>query len=229
MKFPIALVLPFLLLAGCRSQPAAPLWNVPLLVGKPIDAVKATLGPPQEEVGKDATLQSTWKQGDITLSATSKTSNKRVTQWTLVSRDESHAVREEDRAALLVPGTLKDGDPKYTLDWIEAENRPLFYTGVRVIPALRTHAVVLRFSGSASLVEVSYSVAGTQPKDSTQATIAQWEEPLSLPDDSKITLSATIIKAVGPQRDMKIEIVSDGKVVASAASSGASIKCEAEL
>ena len=227
MKSPLALLLFPLLVAGCPSQPPTPVWDVPSLVGKPIDAVKQTLGPPQEEVKKDALLQSTWTRDNITLSATSK-ANKRVTGWTLVSRDESHAVREEERASLLVPGTLKDGDARYTLDYIEAENRPLFFTGVRAIPAVRTHSVVLRLSGSGSLVQVSYAITGAQAKDSTTLMVAPWEEPLSLPDDAKIVLSAFVVKAVG-QSDMKIEIVSDGKIVASAASSGAPIKCEAEL
>ena len=236
MKFSVAALAPTLLLsswvlAGCHSRSSGPLWDVPALVGQPIDRVEQTIGSPPSAAGAVAALQqSTWKRGDSTLSATWKPANKRVTSWTLMSRDDAHAVSEEERNVLLLPGQLKENDPRYSLDWIEAAERPLFYTGVRVVPAPRNHLVVLRLSGSPSLVQVSYTISGAQAKTDTTLTIAPWEETFTLPDDSQIALSAIFLQATGAgKNDMKIEIVADGKTVASAAKTGGAIRCGADL
>lgn len=218
-------------LSGCGSRPSGPVWNVPALVGQPIDVVKQKLGTAQSEEAPDASSgQSSWKRGDATLSAKWNTGNKRVTEWTLVSRDESHAVSEENHAALLSPGQLKENDPRYSLDWIEAPQRPLFYTGVRVVPALKNHEVVLRLTGSPALVQLSYAITGTGAKSEAILVIAPFEQPFTLPDDSQVSLTATVAKTIaGNQPNMKIEIISDGRVIGQAASSGATIRCEAEV
>lgn len=219
------------LLSGCRSRPTGPVWDVPALVGQPIDAVKQKLGAPQEETAPDPSQgQSIWRHDETTLTAKWRTGNKRVTEWTLVSRDESHAVREEDHAALLVPGQLKENDSRYSLDWIEAPERPLFYTGVRVTPALKNHPVIIRLSGSPALVQLTYAITGAQPQGETILTIAPWEQTFDLPDDTQVALRATLVKPIGAsQPNMKLEIISDGRVAATAASSGSSIHCESEL
>lgn len=220
-----------LVLSGCHSRPATPAWDVPALVGQPIDAVKRKLGTPQEEAAPDASSgQSTWRRDGTTLSAKWRTGNKRVTEWTLVSRDEAHAVREEEHAALLLPGQLKENDARYSLDWLETPERPLFYNGVRVIPALKNHTVVLRLSGSPALVQLSYSITGPQSKGEEILVIAPWEETFTLPDDCQLSLAVALAKTIAPgQPNMKIEIVSDGRVLSQAASSGASIHCQSEL
>ena len=219
------------LVSGCHSRPTGPVWDVPALVGQPIDAASQTLGPAQEGAATDpAQRQSTWTREGTTLSATWKPGNKRVTAWTLVSRDQDHAVREEDRALLLTPGRLQENDARYSLDWIEAPDRPLFYTGVRVVPAPKNHAVVLRLSGVPSLVQLTYSITGAQGKNETILVIAPWEEPFTLPDDSQISLKATVARTIaGNAPNMKIEIISDGQVVGSAASAGQTISCQTEL
>ncbi len=220
-----------LALSGCQSRPAGPVWDVPALIGGRIDAVKQKLGTPQaEETPDPSSGQSTWTRGGTTLSAKWRTGNKRVTEWTLVSRDEDHAVREEDHAALLLPGQLKENDPHYSLDWLEAPNRPLFYTGVRVVPALKNHAVLLRLSGAPALVQLSYSITGTGAKGDTLLVIAPYEQPFDLPDDTRVSSTATLAKTIGSNQPMmKIEIISDGRVVGQAASSGTPIRCEAEI
>ncbi|BCM94469.1 hypothetical protein IAD21_06376 [Abditibacteriota bacterium] len=227
---PLVLLLSWIL-SGCQSRPSEPVWNVPELVGKPIDAVKHKIGTPQSETNLDGNVkQSTWQHEDTTLVANWKTTNKRVTNWTLVSRDESHALREEERDQLLQPGQLKENAPAYTTEWIEAEQRPLFYTGVRVIPAVKNHAVTLRLTGAAAVVQISYTLTGAQGKSDTFVTFAPWEESFTLPDDAQISLTAALQKTlVAGQSDLKIEILSDGKVVATATSSGGLIRCQAEL
>lgn len=220
-----------LALSGCQSRPVGPVWDVPALVGGRIDVVKQKLGTPQAEESPDLSSgQSTWTQGGTTLTAKWRTGNKRVTEWTLTSRDEDHAVREEDHAALLSPGQLKENDPRYSVDWLEAPNRPLFYTGVRVVPALKNHTVLLRLSGAPALVQLSYAITGTGAKSDSTLTIAPWEQPFDLPDDTQVSLSATVVKTIGGnQPNMKLEILSDGRVVGQAASSGATIHCEAQV
>ena len=218
-------------LSGCQSRPVGPVWNVPALVGQPIDAVRQKLGAPQGEEAPDPSSgQSTWKRGDTTLSAKWNTGNKRVREWTLVSREEDRAVSEENHAALLSPGQLSENDPRYSLDWVEAPNRPLFYLGVRVVPVLKNHEVVLRLTGAPALVQLSYAITGTGAKSEEILVIAPYEQPFTLPDDSRVSVTATLAKTIaGNGPNMKIEIVSDGKVLAQAASSGATIHCEAEV
>jgi len=231
MKFPLLAPVALVLLTGCHQKPAGPVWDVSTFVGLPIDGAKGILGAPRSETTTDPSQsQSIWNREEATLTATWKPTNKRVTEWALVSRDEDHAVSEDNRASLLTAGNLKDGDPRYSVDYIEAPNRPLFYTGVKIVPALKNHSVTLRLSGSPSLVQVSYNISGGQAKSDSPLTIAPWSETFTLPDDSKISLSASFFKSIGASaRDMKIEILSDGKVVGSAASAGSSITCEAEL
>ncbi len=223
------LALPILVfVSGCARKPAGPVWDVPTFVGLPIDQAKAKLGAPQTEVTVDTSqTQSVWTREGATLTATWKPTNKRVTSWKLVSREEKEAASEEKRAALLKAGNFKEGDARYSVDYVEAPNRPLFYTGVRIVPALKNHQVVLRLSGSPSLVQVDYDAGG---KGGSTLTIAPWSETFTLPDDSKISLSASFFKSIsGSASDMKIEILSDGKVIGSDAASGGSVTCEAEL
>lgn len=219
------------LLAGCGSRPSGPVWNVPALVGKPIEAVNAQLGAGQSGTAGDAnSQQSIWKRADTTLTATWRPTNKRVTEWTLLARDDAHAVRDEEKNQLLVVGQLKENDPRYSLDWIESSERPLFYTGVRVVPALQNHAVTLRVSGGPALVQVVYSISGAQGKKDDTLTAPPWQEEFSLPDDTQISLSATVFKTfAGGTGELKAEIIADGKVVASATGSEGGAKCETEL
>jgi hypothetical protein len=219
------------MLSGCASKPSGPVWNVSELVGKPIDAVKGQIGPPQSETtpsGGEA--QSSWKRDGATLTATWRTANKRVREWTLVSREDDRALREEERTPLLRAGQLQENDPRYSLDWIESGQRPLFYTGVRVVPALKNHAVVLRMSGGAALMQISYATTGAEAKSDSFLTIAPWEQALTLPDDTQITLNTSLSKVLSPgPTTFKIEIVVDGKVADSATSAGAPIQCQTEL
>ena len=207
------------------------MWNVSELVGKPIDAVKGELGAPQSETAQGSgEEQSSWKRDGATLTATWRTANKRVREWTLVSREDDRAVREEERAPLLRAGQLQENDPRYSVDWVESAQRPLFYTGVRITPALKNHAVVLRMSGSVALMQIAYATTGSEAKSDNFLTIAPWEQALTLADDTHITLTTALSKTLSAgQNNFKIEIVVDGKVVSSATSAGQSVQCQTEL
>lgn len=222
-------------LSGCHSQPGGPVWKMPEFLGQPIGVAKQKIGAAQSETAPDGNpgaldeKQSRWQQDDATLTALWKTGNGRVREWTLISRDEAHALREEERGRLLEAGNLVENDPLYSIDWIEAGGSPLFYTGVRVVPAPKNHAVTLRLSGPPNVVQISYETTGAGGK-SDFVTVAPWEQAFTLPDDTKITLSAALVKALSPGKtDFKLEIVADGKVVGTASSGGESARCEAGL
>lgn len=218
-------------LGGCASRSSVPLWNVPSLIGQPINAARRTLGKPQSESQVAPGIrQSLWQSGDTTLRATWKISNGRVTSYELISRDESHALREGATDPLLVPGQLKENDPRYSTQWIEAPDRTLCYTGVKVVPAPKNHAVVIRVSGTEALLQVAYQISSTGGKSDNFLTIAPWEASFTLPDDATVALAADLYKPLGKTAfQMKVEILVDGKVVASDSSTGRTVRCNSEL
>jgi hypothetical protein len=229
-QFPLlALCLLAALLSGCAKRNTAPAWNVPSLLGQNGDALSKQLGAHRNQSTLDATrTQRTWIRDGQSLQVEWKNSSKRVTSFTLMSRDDANAVREEEKTQLLAPGQLQENDPRYTLEYIEAKERPLFYTGVKVIPAPRNHNVVLRVTATQSMLQVTTQISG---QTESVLTIPPWEKTLSLPDDAQIGLAVRLQKNLtdAPQVPMKAEIVVDGKVVASAASGGPPIQCGWEI
>ncbi|MBW3637645.1 MAG: hypothetical protein KY445_14465 [Armatimonadetes bacterium] len=219
------------ILGGCASRSATPLWNVPSLIGQPMEVARKTLGKPQSESPvAPGTMQSQWKRDDVTLRATWKRSNGRVLAYEVISRDDSRALREGETVPLLVPGQLKENDPRYSTQWIEAADRPLFYTGVKIVPAPKNHAVVIRVSGTEALLQVAYQVSVPVGKSDNFLTIAPWEASFTLPDDATVSLAADLYKPLGKTAfQMKVEIIADGKVVASDASTGRTVRCNYEF
>lgn len=218
-------------LAGCHSHDSGPIWDVPAVIGQPIDVAIRRLGPPQSQSTVTTTIgQTVWRHEGRTLTATWKTGSRRVTAWTLQDRDEANAVREEEKDKLLVAAQLKENDPRYSLEWIEARERPLFYTGVTAVPAPKNHNTVLRVTGSSALLQVSYQATGPQAKSESFMTVAPWETTLQLPDDSAVTLTVELRKNLGgPAFNMKCEILEDGVVKATQSSTGPTIQCNYEF
>lgn len=216
---------------GCASRSATPLWNLPPLIGQPMDVARKALGKPQSETQiAPGTMQSLWKRDDTTLRATWKSRNGRVVAYEVISRDEPRALREDATASLLIPGQLKENDPRYSTQWIEAADRPLFYTGVKVIPAPKNHAVVIRVSGTEALLQVAYQVNAANGKSDNFLTIAPWEASFTLPDDATVAVAADLYKPLNKTAfQMKVEIIADGKVVASDVSTGRTVRCDYEL
>lgn len=218
-------------LPGCTSKTAQPIWDLPSVIGQPIGVVKKTLGVPQSESsGVPGLMQSRWTRDEITLSATWKSSSGRVTAYELVSRSDSKALREGETAALLLPGRLQESDPRYSTEWVEAASRPLFYTGVKIVPAPKNHGVTVRVTGSEALLQVAYQIGSPGGKSDNFLTIAPWEAVFTLPDDATIALSAGLYKSLSRKPlQWKAEIIADGRVVASAASTGQTVQCNFEL
>jgi hypothetical protein len=213
---------------GCTSRSAAPGWNLPSIIGQPIDAATRSLGSPTTEAAvSPGVVQSVWKKKGVTLTAQWKSSSKRVISYELVSRDESGALREGETDQLLLAGQLKQSDRGYSTEWIEARDRPLYYVGVKVLPAPKSHTIVLRVTGPQALVQIAYQAGSSS---GTFEVIPDWEETLTVADDAKVALQATILRGVEkPLSPMKAEIVVDGKVAASSPPGSNAVECRYEL
>ena len=216
-------------LSGCRKAPVPPPFDVPALIGLPIGQVEQRLGAPT--VATDAATatanQKTWTKNGATLTATFKPLSGRVTEFRLISADK--AVRDGEQQSILKAGRLAASDARYSTDWIEAPDQPLFYNGVRVVPAPRTYKVQLRLSGPPAMLQVSYAMSGATPPGETFLTIAPWDISATLSDDAQIQLSARLAQSQMPANTpIIVEILVDGKVVASKKASVVAI-CSYEL
>jgi hypothetical protein len=213
---------------GCTRR-NEPVWNLAPLIGQNIEVVTQQLGKPQAQ----STLapnqaQGTWRRDDNILRVSWKINSKRVTGFEIITRQDADAVREEEKAQLLIGGQLKEDDPRYSVEYIEAKDRPLFYTGVKVLPTPKNHNLVLRVTGSEALLQVTYQGGGAG--SDSFLTLPPWEKSAVVPDDTQVVLASRIYKNVsGEPFRMKTEIVSDGKVVASAESTGQPIQCAWEF
>jgi hypothetical protein len=76
------------------------------------------------------------------------------------SENSAESFKEEEKATFLQTGTLREGDARYSIDWVEDSDKVFNFSGVRVTPAPVTYQVTLRVSGSQSLVAVNYAVSG---------------------------------------------------------------------
>lgn len=207
------LVLCALCLASCRQAPVPPPFDVPALIGLPIAQVEGKLGAPGN-AATATTNQKTWTKNGATLTATFKPLSGRVTELTLI--EASEAVRDGEQQKLLKAGQLAQADARYSVDWIEATDRPLFYQGVRIVPAPRTYQVQLRLSGPPEMLQVGYAMSGATPPGETFLTIAPWDVSATLADDAQIQLSARLAQSQMPANTpILVEILVDGKVVAS--------------
>ena len=196
-------------LGGCRQPPAPPPFDVPAIIGLPIAQVEQKLGAPS---GKTGDNQKTWTKNGATLTATFRP-NGRVTELTLTGEQ---TVRDGEQEQLLEAGQIKQGDARYSVDWIEAPDRPLYYNGARITPAPRTYQVQLRVTGATEMLQVGYSMSGAQPPAETFFTIAPWDQTATLTDDAHIELGARLTQSgMLAATPIVAEILVNGKVVAS--------------
>ena len=213
-------------LSGCRQAPVAPPFDVPALIGLPIEQVTQRLGP-ATNAATATPNQKSWTKNGATLTATFKPSNGRVTELTLVAAEQT--VRDGEQNTLLAIGQLSASDKRYSTDWIEAPDKPLYYNGVRIVPAPRTYNVQLRVSGPPEMLQVAYAMSGANPPGENILTIAPWYVDATLADDAQIQLSARLAQRQMPANmPIIVEILVDGKVVASKKASIVAV-CSYEL
>lgn len=114
-------------------------FDVPSLVGKNIDEVKAVLGSPAD---KEPTQQQmslgidewslTFKKDGKELLVTYNPKTKKIIDFFISTDDPSG--KTKDRNHLMELGNLKETDPKYKLEFVKAIKDSSTYTGVKVIP-----------------------------------------------------------------------------------------------
>lgn len=212
-----AFALSLTMLSGCRKAPAPPAFDVPALIGLPVGELVKKLGAPTASpTASTIPNQSLWKRGEATLTATFKPVSGRVTELTLIAGPAENAVRDGAQSELLEAGKLKQSDARYSVDWIEAPERPLYFNGMRIVPAPRTYKVQVRVTGPAEMLQISYSLPGANPPSETFLTVAPWDATATMPDDAQIQLSARTAQSQSiASTPIVAEIVVDGKVVAS--------------
>ena len=202
-------------LSGCQKAPAPPPFDVPALIGLPAIELVKTLGAPAALSTDTANPnQRSWTRDGATLTATFKPVSGRVTELILIARAPENAVRDGAQTELLETGKLQQNDARYSVDWIEAPERPLYFNGVRIVPAPRTYKVQVRVTGPAEMLQISYSLPGATPPSEALVTFAPWDATATVPDDAQIQLSARIAQDGAIARTPIVaEILVDGKVV----------------
>ena len=131
--------------AGCgHSAPTEPpSFDVPILVGKNIDEVKAILGAPSDDDeikfpngfpdGSSTGYGKEWdKPGDKSLLATFTQSTRKIEDFFISCDDTSGAC--SDKSHLLQIGNLKQDAPNYSIEFVNAGASETKFTGVKAIP-----------------------------------------------------------------------------------------------
>jgi hypothetical protein len=225
-----------LALIGCGpKQPSGPLFDVPSLIGKKMPEVDKQLGAATETQDSGDSARKVWRKEGHSLTAEYLKRNGRITNWTLTPEDAGQAIKEEGKTDFLKLAQLQESDARYSVDWVEDSDQVLQFRGVRITPAPVTHKVILRVTGSQTLVGVQYSVSGNNAENPSETflTMPPWDMQISAttgatikilarPYESPQTPSTTLSK-VG------VEISVDGKVVQQKSSEGGAAEVLVEL
>jgi len=221
---------------GCGSKGSTgPVFDIPALLGKNVDQVEATLGPavasattppPADAAVEEA--RKTFQKDDHTLVVTYTPHNKEVTKFALGSGDGASPLKDENKAQFLRIGNLKTDDPRYTVNYVESEDKPFYYTGVEVAVKPVEHKLQLRVAGAGELLMVTYTVrpvAGAAKTDEF-FTMPPWDMTITAVSGTYVSVSAVLF---GRQRtrDPKftVQVLVDGKVVKQSSSTGTTAQC----
>ena len=233
------------MLGGCNRE-QAPAFDLPTAMGADfradIETLSARLGPPQSQGTNESGLPTrVWKKDGATLTAAYKATSKRVVSLSVIARSDSEALRDDAKMKLLRAVTLpeNEGAGSYSVEWIEASERPTFSVGFRVVPVPRTHRVALRVNGTPSILTISFqpttatSGGGAQPGSGAPfEAVPPWQTTLeNVPDDAKIVLQSRIVQNLEPQKafEMQVQIEVDGKLVRDQKSKGLPLSVDYEL
>lgn len=238
---PLAYLLFVSLLAasGCRRDAPreGPVFDVPSLLGKRIALVEKSLGAPNAD---DATLQKpngveahkTWRRDGFRLAVYYGLRNNRVTGFSIAPDDASQSWGEEEKIARLLDFNLREGDARYSLDWLEDANKPLRFSGLRVTPAPISYKVVLRVEGAAGLVGVRYTPLQPADAGGDLMTVPPWETSFTAQTGTVLSLQAGPLQMPGKASSTAkttVQIVVDGLVMAQKSSAGGVASCSWEL
>jgi hypothetical protein len=241
-----ALALCLLLLcaaSGC-SRESPPAFDLPAAAGADfradIDALTSRLGKPQSETPpQNGVATRTWSKDSVSLSASFKEVSRRVVNIAVTARADADALGDEGKLKMLRAANLpeNEGGAGYSIEWIEARDRPTFYTGFRVVPAPRTHRITLRATGTDAILSIAFapataapSVPGGAPGGPFEAA-TPWETSFEAPDDARIVLSSRIFESIDKKTPffMRLQIEVDGKIVRDQTSKGLPLTIEYEI
>jgi hypothetical protein len=226
-----AVLLLALCFSGCGRKGIEPVFDVPSLLGRDIEGATRALGKPtREETSESGAPRRVWVKDGVSLAAEWKPSSGRVLRWTLLVREPKNALRDEDKAQLLKAARAGESDARYSVEYVEAPERPTFSVGAYIIPAPRQHEVTFRVTGTEALLEVVTQPART-PQGETFVTLPPWQSAFQASDDTRLSLYSRIVRnqVEGSPFSMRVEIIVDGKVVKEATSTGAPVSVEYEL
>lgn len=124
------------------AQQAQFVFDVPSLVGKNLDEVKAalssyqkkTLEPTEEQIKagiKDWEME--FEKDGKSLLVTYEISTKKIKDFFISTDDISG--KTKDKVHLSALGNLKEGDSRYRVEFVKAFADPAYFTGVKIIPA----------------------------------------------------------------------------------------------
>lgn len=226
-------------LCGCRRDAPreGPVFDVPSLGAKRIGQVEKILGAPAAD---DATLQmpngaeahKTWRRDGFRLSVHYGLRNNRVTNFLIAPDDASQSWSEKEKAARLNDFNLREGDARYSLEWIEDANKPLRFSALRVTLAPIQYKIVLRVSGTAGLVAIRYAPLQAADAGGDIMTVPPWETSFSAQTGTVLSLEAGPLQGPGvPFSDGRttVQVIVDGRVMAQKSSEGGIASCSWEL
>ena len=225
MKKYAPLFILLLLFVGCRREPPAPtgpVFDVPSLLGKTISEIEKILGPTPTVTKEGETLsRKVWKRDGYTLTITYSPPSGFVSGFTL---DTEEARKDEKRDNFLKIGNLKEGDERYQISFIEAEDKVFYFTGARVdVP--QTHKVEFRVDGPQAVVTVTYAMLaeGSGGSGDSIMTVPPWTTQTTATIGQQIVLSVAVMTKPGqmpPPQKLKLQIIVDGRVLKEASASG---------
>ncbi|MDD5759887.1 MAG: hypothetical protein PHI06_12490 [Desulfobulbaceae bacterium] len=126
-----------------HREQVSSVFDVPSLLGKNINQIRTALGTPtydKEPTKLQLSLGVTewdksWEREGADLLVTYNIKTKKVIDFFIGGVDPSGSTN--DKKLLLDVAGLKEGDPKYKLEFVEVrvpKPEPGFYTGVKVMP-----------------------------------------------------------------------------------------------
>ena len=126
-----------------EAQQKEAVFDVPALVGKNVDEVKAalsayqrkTLEPTNEQIKAGVKeWQVEFEKDRKDLLVTYDISTKKIKDFFIGTDDPSG--KTQDKKHLLELGNLREDDPKYEVEFVKTVRDPSYFTGVKVIPAI---------------------------------------------------------------------------------------------
>ncbi|MDQ3814221.1 MAG: hypothetical protein M3347_09760 [Armatimonadota bacterium] len=223
---------------GCgSSRSSGPVFDIPALLDKKIAQVEAALGPPAANATTPAVpattatgvelARKTFQKDGQTLVVTYAKHNGEVAKFEISS--DSRMLKEEKKKDFLRIGNLKEDDPRYTVNYVEATDKPFYYTGVEVLVKPVEHQVKLRVIGSSDLVMVNYELrppGGEVKAEKDLLTLPPWEVSASAVSGTQVSISGVLFgrpRTRSPK--FTLQILLDGKVVKESASTGMTTQC----